>query len=286
MDQAPTRRTVIRTPQPPLARPAEFVRHAWHDLRRSRRLAVELAKRELRRQYREGLLGPVTSLLAPLIMTGIGLGFRNTGILHAGSGATPYALFVLAGVILWITFLDAVYAPVHGLLAEQRLLARANAPLEAILLGKLGPVLTNALIRGLLFALAVLWYAFPLPVTVVLAPMGFASLIALGTAIGLLIAPLILLYRNISAVLAAAMTLWFIFSPVYFPAPAEGAVGRLMSLNPLTPLLSDTRALMLLGGRHQASLSALVALAAVVLLLASWLYARIVLPVVIEQANE
>jgi lipopolysaccharide transport system permease protein len=279
-------RTVVRTHQPALARPIDFLRGVGYDLRRSLPLALELAKRDVRKQYRQSLFGPAVVVLSPLVMTAAALGFRRSGILNVDSAGTPYALFVFAGAILWITFLETLNAPIFSLLAEQRLLSLTSAPAEAILLGKLGALLLNLAIRSLLLVMAIAWYRVSIPATVVLAPLGVLSLAALGTSAGLLIAPVNLLYRDTSWMLATATTLWFFFSPVYFPAPSGGAIGAIMRVNPVTPLLSDTRALILTGNIPHPLRSFMVMAGACLLLVLCWLYARIVLAVAIEQVSE
>jgi lipopolysaccharide transport system permease protein len=279
-------RIVVRTDEPALARPVEFLQGVWYDLRRSLPLAMELAKRDVRNQYRQSLFGPAVVVLSPLVMTAVALGFRRTGILHVDSSGTPYVLFVLVGVILWITFLEALNAPIYSLLSEQRLLARTSAPPEAIVLGKLGTWFLNILIRAILLIIAIVWYRISIPATVLLAPIGLLSLAALGASVGLLFAPVNLLYRDISWVLATITTIWFFFSPVYFPAPSGGAIGTIMNLNPVTPLLSDTRSLILTGAITNPVRSLLLMICAFLLLVFCWLYARIVLCVAIEQVNE
>lgn len=277
---------VVRTHEPVLARPVEFLRGAWCDLRRSLPLALELAKRDVRRQYRESLFGPALAVLSPLMMTAVAVGFRRTGILNADSAATPYGLFVLVGVLLWVTFLEALNAPIYSLLAEQRLLVRTSAPAEAIVLGKLGALVLNVVIRAILLVIAIAWYRVSIPATVLLAPIGLLCLAALGVAVGLLLAPINLLYRDVSAALATTTTLWFFFSPVYFPAPSSGAIGVIVKLNPVTPLLSDTRSLILTGTIENPERSLLRILVVCLFLGLCWLYARIVLRVAIEQVNE
>ena len=145
---------VVRTPDPPFARPREFIRTVWLDLARSRALAVEIAKRDLRSRYRQSLLGAFVVLLPPLAITAVALGFRSAGILNVNAVAVPYGLFVLLGVILWTTFLDALNAPIQGLLSEQRLIARTNAAPEGVVLGKLAQVFVNVALKLLLLAMA------------------------------------------------------------------------------------------------------------------------------------
>jgi len=277
---------VVRTHEPPLARPAEFFGSVWNDLRRSGALAVEIAKRDIRSQYRHSLLRPLGVVLFPLALTALALGFHRSGILKVDSAGVPYALYVLVGVILWTTFIDTFNAPLYGLLAELRLLSRTTATPEAVVLGKLGPVFLNLLLKLVLMAVAFAWYRVSIPPAATLAPIGLLGLVLLGIAGGLLIAPINLLYRDVSWIFGTVTTLWFFFSPVYFPVPSRGMIGILMTLNPVTPLLSDTRSLLLTGNANTPIRSILTIVGAGLLLLASWLYARIVLWVAMEQVNE
>jgi lipopolysaccharide transport system permease protein len=279
-------RTVVRTHEPPLARPRELLRSICVDLRRAPPLALELAQRDLSSLYRDPVLGAASVLLAPLAITAVALGFRRAGILTVESASVPYGVFVLAGVILWMTLIDALYAPIQGLAAEQRLLARTTAPPEAIVAGKLGPVFVTAGLRLLLLAAAIAWYGAVPSATILLALIPAAGLMALGSALGLVLAPLSLLYQDVSKILGTLTTFWFFLSPVYFPAPPDGTIGAIVGLNPVTPLLSGARAFALAGASTDAVRSVYAAIGAVLLLAPCWLYLRIALPIVIEQTNE
>ena len=279
-------RTVVRNHEPPLARPREFLCSVWRDVRRSRPLAIEMATRDIRSQSRQSLFGAALAAVSTLAMTVVALGFQRSGILDVGSVSMPYGLFVLVGVILWTTFVDALYAPINGLLAEQRLLARTSAPPEAIVLGKLGPVFLHTIPKIVLLAVTIAWYGVTIPASAVLAPIGLLALIALGTTVGLMLAPINLLYRDVSKLLAGFTTVWFFFSPVYYHAPANGTIRLIMKLNPVTPLLSDTRALVLTGEITEPVRSLAVTAGTAVALVLCWLYVRIALRVVIEQINE
>jgi len=279
-------RAVVRTAESPLARPHEFAHSAWRDLSRSWTLAIEMARRDIRSQHRQSALGAAVVVLPVLVMTGAALGFRRAGILTVDGLAIPYGLFVLSGVVLWITFLDALHAPIHGLLAERRILARTSAPAEGVILAKVGQVLFHAAIRVVLLAAGVVWYEVAVPGTVILAPFGVVGLITFGTAIGLVLAPLNLVYRDVSKMLVAITTIWFFLSPVYFPPPADGAIGAVMRMNPVTPLLAGTRALALTGHVADPLYGLSAVLATGVLLMAGWIWFRVSLPIAIERGND
>jgi ABC-type polysaccharide/polyol phosphate export permease len=120
----------------------------------------------------------------------------------------------------------------------------------------------------------------------VLALAGVLTLTALGTAVGLALAPVNLLYRDISRLLTVATAFWLVFSPVYFPPPQGNLIGAVMRANPVTPILSGTRSLLLTGHIADPVHTAVVSAGAFVALVLSWFFVRIVLRVAIEQANE
>jgi lipopolysaccharide transport system permease protein len=90
----------------------------------------------------------------------------------------------------------------------------------------------------------------------------------------------------VSRVLFTITTFWLFVSPVYFPAPETGAMGTIMRLNPVTPLLTGARSLALTGDVAEAARALPTVAVTLVLLLAAWLYARVALPVAIEQTTE
>ena len=279
-------RAVVRTAESPLARPLDFAHRAWYDLQRSWTLAVEMARRDIRNQHRQSLLGAAGVVLPVVVMTGAAIGFRRAGLLTVDGLALPYGLFVLSGVVLWITFVEALHAPIQGLLAEQRILSRTSAPAEGVILAKLGQVLFHAVLRLVILAGAVVWYEVSVPGTVILAPFGLVSLIALGAACGLVLAPVNLIYRDVSRMLVAITTVWFFLSPVYFPPPPEGAIAAVMRMNPVTPLLADTRALALTGRIADPLYGLFAVLMTGVLLIAAWIWFRVSLPIALERGGD
>jgi lipopolysaccharide transport system permease protein len=279
-------KAVVRTSESPLVRPGEFLRNVLQDLGRSRSLAIEIARRDIRNQYRRSLLGIGSLALPPVAMACMALGFRQAGVLHPESAGGPYELYVLLGVILWTTFVEAIYAPIVGLVADRRLLTQSNAPAEAIALGKLGTVFFNAAVRLGIFAIACTCYRCALPTTALLAPFGLLGLVVLGTAVGLALTPINFLYHDVSKILGTVTTFWLFISPVYFPPPSSGSIGVVMRLNPVTPLLSSTRDLALTGMAPDASGAAWVVAVASLSVVSAWLCVRVVLPALLGQAND
>lgn len=202
---------------------------------------------------------------------------RARGIFSVPPTALPYPIHVLAGMVLWQTFLDSLHSPLQQLTTSRHLITRSRIPHEAIVLSGVLEVGLNAAVR--LAALGVALAAFgivPAP-SAILLPIGMAALACLGIGLGLLVAPLGLLYDDVRQGLVLVSTFWFFLTPIIYPAAAGGP----LSLNPVTPLLDAAR-----GSLHAWSIdgSALAVLAAsLVLLAAAWLFYRLAQPHVVER---
>ncbi|MCI5150984.1 MAG: ABC transporter permease, partial [Candidatus Electrothrix sp. MAN1_4] len=116
-------------------------------------------------------------------------------------------------------------------------------------------------------------------------PLGILSMIMIGTALGLLITPVGVLYTDIGRALPLLMQFMMYVTPVVFPMPKEGWAATVFALNPLTPLILTTRDW--LTGQTAAYLGYFVAVnvAGAVLLLMVWVVYRLALPIIIERMS-
>lgn len=95
-------------------------------------------------------------------------------------------------------------------------------PREAIVLAKLIEIGANLLVKLVLVIALFWWFAVPVAPTVVLAPLTLASLVLFGTLVGLFLAPLGLLHRDVSRGLALLTGTWLLLTPVVYPVPESG----------------------------------------------------------------
>ena len=268
-----------------LRRPLQFVREYLRDLRSARHLAWEMARRDVACQYRQTFLGPLLALLPGVVTTIWCTLIFHARIINVESLDMPYPAFVLISMTLWTTFVEALRAPIHGLVAEQAILTRSNAPLEAVVLGRILVTLFNFGVKLLLVVAVVVYYRLPVATTLFIAPLGVLMLILLGSGIGLLLAPINVLYRDVSKAIDVITTFWLFLTPVLFPTPKEGVVGVIVRLNPVTPLLATTRAWAVRGIPSEPLAFYVVSGLTLVLLAFATVCSRVALPLVLERAN-
>ena len=273
------------TPESPLAHPAKLWRDMSHDLWAGRELAWRLAVRDISAQYRQSVLGVLWALIIPLANTAVWLFLTGSKVVQVAATPIPYPVFVFTGTLLWSILIDALNAPLQQVNANIALLAKINFPREALILSGIYQTLFNAAIKLgiLLLVLPVLgvhpgWGGLLIPV-------GMLSLVLTGTALGLLLTPVGVLYGDISRALPLITQSLMYLSPVVFPLATMGWTGTLMRLNPLTPLILNARAWFTGQPPELLGEWALVVGGSAVLLLLVWMVYRLAMPILIERMS-
>lgn len=276
---------LVYTPDSLLRRPRFLLWTMWRDLLASRELAWRLMVRDISAQYRQAFLGVAWAFIPPIAMA---VGFtlaKDANVFTVGETDIPYPAFVMFNTALWQTFVDAATGPVQAVIVAKPMLARVNFPREAIILAKLGEVGFNFGIKLILIVGLFLYFRVPVSWTVILAPVALIHLILLGTLVGILLAPIGVLYQDVSKSLNMIMSFWLFLTPVIYPVPTEGAFGVLVSLNPVTPLLVTTRELATVGVLSEATNFWVVSGLTLVGLLLTWIGFRIAMPYVVERVT-
>jgi lipopolysaccharide transport system permease protein len=257
---------------PQLRRPAGFLAAALRDLRAGLPIGWWLFRSNLRVRYRRAWLGYVWLLLPALGTAALAAFIQARRIVDFAPTELPYPLFVLAGIILWQLFAEAINAPMQQLQAGRQLVTRSRVPHEALLAAGLFELLLNAAIRLAVLAAALVWFAIPFAPAMLLVPLGVAALAMLGIALGLLLAPLGLLYDDVGRGTAMLLGFGFFLTPVVYPIPAASP----LRFNPLAPVIETVRS-WLTGGGPVSGFYA-VAAAGALLLLCAWLFYRLARP--------
>ncbi|MBD3883574.1 ABC transporter permease [Phormidium tenue FACHB-886] len=276
---------ITYTPESLLRHPLHLFRSMGRDLLASRELAWRLLVRDINAQYRQSALGIFWAFVPPIVAA-LGLTLASTAkVLNVGETSIPYPAYVMFSMALWQTFSEAVAGPIQAVVAAKPMLAKINFPREAIILSQLGQVFFNFGIKLILIVGLFLLFKIPVQGMVLLAPVALVHLIALGTAVGLLLAPIAALYEDVSKGLTLALGLWLFLTPVIYPVPQSGGFATLVQLNPATPLLVAVRDLATIGGMSNPSGFWLASLLALVGLLLAWLVYRVAMPFVIERMS-
>ncbi|HEX9954790.1 MAG TPA: ABC transporter permease [Allosphingosinicella sp.] len=263
---------IVYSAAPELRSPGRFCRAAAADLRAGLPIGWRLFRSNLRVRYRRSWFGYVWLLLPALGTAAIAAFVQSQRIVGLGETELPYPAFVLAGMILWQVFVEALNAPLQQLQAGRQLLTRSQVPHEALILAGLFELMLNAAVRLIVLAaaLAVLGVAFH--ATLLLVPLAALSLALLGLAVGLAVAPLGMLYDDVSRAMTLGLGFAFFLTPILYPI----AAGSPLRFNPLAPALENAR--QWIAGDGAAPGFFLVTAASAALLVLAWLFYRLARP--------
>jgi lipopolysaccharide transport system permease protein len=277
--------TRIYTPESPLAHPAKLWREMGSDLWAGRELAWRLAVRDISAQYRQSALGVLWALINPLMTTAVWLFLSTSQLVKVANTAIPYPVFVFTGTLLWSILIDSLNAPLGQVNGNRALLAKINFPREALILTGIYQTLFNAAIK-----LSILLLVLPLLGIHpgwggLLIPVGILALVLTGTSLGLAITPLGVLYGDIGRGIPLITQFLMYLSPVVFPLATTGWTGTVMRLNPLTPLILNSRAWFTGQPPQLLGEWALAVGGSAVLLLLVWMVYRLAMPILIERMS-
>ena len=273
------------TPESPLAHPAKLWRAMKQDLWAGRELAWRLAVRDISAQYRQSALGVLWALINPLMTTAVWLFLSTSRLVQVADTGLPYPVFVFTGTLLWSILIDAFNAPLQQVSSNKPLLAKINFPREALILTGIYQTLFNAAIKLGILLLVLPFLGIHPGWGGLLIPVGIFALVLTGTALGLAITPLGVLYGDIGRGIPLITQFLMYLSPVVFPLATTGWTGTVMRLNPLTPMILNARAWFTGQPPQLLGEWALAVGGSAVLLLLVWMVYRLAMPILIERMS-
>lgn len=221
------------------------VRELW----RFRDLLLLLIWRDVQVRYRHAALGVAWAVLQPLItMIIFSVIFGRLAGLNQQTGAIPYPVFVIAGLLPWTLFSSGIVQAGSSLLNSQHLITKVYFPRLIVPLSVVGVALVDFLVSlGLLIAMMALYGIAPSPMLWAAIPI-IALILLTAIGVGALLSALTVLYRDVRLLLPFLAQIWFFVTPIIYPLHLAPAAWRpWLSLNPLAGLLEGFRAA-LFGG--------------------------------------
>lgn len=268
-----------------LRNPRQFFLSMLKDLVLSRELAWRLMVRDIKSQYRQSLLGIFWAFI-PSLSVALGLTLaRNSGIVHLTDTDIPYPVYVFISTALWQTFVESLQGPAIAVRAAKSMLTKIQLPYEAIILSKVGEIFFNFSVKLIFIGLFFLWFRQPVSWSILLAPLAIIHLVILGISLGLWLAPIGALYKDIQQSLLLITAPWMLMTPVIYDIPADGGFQSLVRLNPVTPLLVTARQLTTGTSLTEIEGFWLVSGLMLILLILGWILYKLSMPMVIERMS-
>jgi lipopolysaccharide transport system permease protein len=270
-------------PNSALRQPSQLLRRMRADLDLALGLAWRLFLRDVRGQHRQSLLGYLWVLVPPVLNTLLWVFLSSQDIIEVDVPGVPYPIYVLTGTVLWQLVVDATTKPLQMASQARPVLVKLAFPLEALPIAALLHVTFSFLVRAVLLGGVLLWAGVGSMQALYLVPVGIFGLSLLGTAIGVLLLPAGLLYKDVEHGLPLAMQAGYYLTPVVYMAPTTWPASLVTVVNPVSPLLMMTRDSLLTGNTAGLGPAMLVMAITLPLLFTGWVVFRLALPFIIER---
>src|SRR6185436_5487168 len=187
------------------------------ELWRFRELLYFLTLRDIKVRYKQTLLGIAWVLLQPLLtMLIFTLVFNR--FVRVDTGAMPYPLFALSGLMLWLFFSNAVTNSAASLVLNAQLITKVYFPRMYIPAATGGTGLVDSGISLLLLIVVAVYYGTTLTLTALLLPVFILMMDLFALGVGLIFASLTVKYSDLRHALPFLIQLWMFASPVVYPA--------------------------------------------------------------------
>ena len=206
-----------------------------------------LTTRDLKVRYSTSFLGYFWSILDPLVMAAI-YWFVFTVIFQRGVGHEPYIVFLLTALLPWTWFNGSISDSTRAFTKEAKLIRSTKIPrtiwVARLVLSK-GIEFFISLPVIVFFALLTLGTHNPahLYPEVALFPLAVVIQAILTLGVGLIVAPLVVFFRDLERAVKLGLRVMFYASPVvYGIVNVPERFRGLAALNPMSGILSLYRA--------------------------------------------
>jgi len=220
----------------------EGTANIWDDWRKLATLVKHLAARNLAMRYRGSALGFLWSMLNPMLLMAV-YTFVFQFVFQARVPGIPYSAFFLTGVLAWNFVSGGAMSAAVSLLDGKALINKSAFPRVALPISAVAASAVNYLMT--LPILITFNFLFGITPTryFLLFPFAFVLLFLTALAIGLLLAALIPLYRDLQHLVEVLFVSWFLLTPVLYPMEQvtqnlKGGLSFLYAMNPMVGLIN------------------------------------------------
>lgn len=197
--------------------------------------------RDIKVRYKQTAIGAAWAVLQPfLTMLVFSLFFGR--LAHIPSGGLPYPIFYYSALLPWMYFATALQNATNTIVENQRLITKIYFPRLALPLSSVVSGLVDFGISFAMFIAMAAYYGIYPGAAVFWLPafLFLAVLTALG--VGLWLAALNAIYRDVRYVLPFLVQFWMFASPVAYPSSLVPAKWRwLYGLNPMAGVIEGFR---------------------------------------------
>lgn len=201
-----------------------------------------LMLRDIKLRYRQTVLGVAWAVIQPLFpMVIFAVIFAR--VLGPHTDTIPYWLFTLAGFVAWNFFASAVTTASATFVNNRTLLGKVYFPRAILPAAASAGCILDWLISWTLLLGLMLVRGYPPRLGWALLPIVFAAGVCLATTVGLGMASLAVMYRDVRHALPFLIQIWMFATPVVYPLTlVPRPLQLVIAMNPMTGIVEAFRA--------------------------------------------
>ncbi len=215
-----------------------------------RDLLLALTKREIKVRYKQAFLGMAWAVFMPFSLMLVFTVLRSEMVSPGDTGNLPYAVWAYAGLLPWTMHQVGLKGSTTTLVANKNLLAKVYFPREFFPLAKIGAAALDFAVGLIVLIGLMVWFGVSVQSSVLLLPVVVFAHLMMMAGFGFLLSAANLFFRDVQYIFDVFILIWMFASPVFLDPAGKlmlGPVDVLRDLNPLHPILTAYRDVLLHG---------------------------------------
>ena len=249
-------------------------------------LTLLLATTEFKRTYFGTALGYLWSVGRPLLLFAV-LVEVFTHVIRLGNQVPHYPVFLLFNMVMFGFFQEGSTMAVTSIVSQEGIVRKTQFPRLAIPTAVVMTALFNLLLNLVIVFVFVLAFGVTPMWTWLLLPVIILIMFIVTLAVSMIVSSLYPRFRDLGIIWSVFTTALFYATPVLFPLEIAVArshtLGRIIALNPFTPILELARVWIIdphapypgtVAGGGSGHLAVAIAIIVAVCILAVWVFRR------------
>jgi ABC-type polysaccharide/polyol phosphate export permease len=229
------------------------VTRIWRDVRdiiaeqsEYRELLMEMTKRDVLLRYKQTIMGFSWAVFMPIVNTTI-FSVIFTRVAPIDS-TVPYPVFAFCGLWAWNFFASSLRFSVTSLTSNVNLVTKVYFPKEIFPFSAVIVCLVDFLVGSIVLIGLLVYYQIPVTAAALQLPVVVLVQVVFTAGVALVFSMANLFFRDVKYLFEVLITVWMFATSVVYPLNQVGGIlGKVLSLNPMTPIIDSYRAVLLSG---------------------------------------
>jgi lipopolysaccharide transport system permease protein len=206
-----------------------------------RELLFFLVWRDIRVKYKQTALGVLWAVLQPVGLAAIFSIFLGR-YAHVPSPGVPYPVMVLAGILPWQLFAQALSDSSNSVVASERLITKVYFPRLIIPAAAVGGTIVDFCIGFVVLLVMLKYFHVAISLRILAAPFFVAQALVAAFAVGLWLSALNVQYRDVRHAIGFLVQAWMFVTPIVYPISVIPPAWRhFYALNPMVGVIEGFR---------------------------------------------